>query len=50
MANKHFTMNLNSDGIAIVTFKNKNLEMNVLEKEALVELVILWMISLETMK
>lgn len=38
MENRHFTMELTGEGIAIVSFKNKNLEMNVLEKEALLEL------------
>lgn len=38
MIKNHFTLEMTSDNIAIVSFKNKNLEMNVLEKECLLEL------------
>lgn len=38
MENKHFNFKMTSENIAIVTFKNTNKEMNVLEREALLEL------------
>ena len=38
MIKNHFTLEMTSDNIAIVSFKNKNLEMNVLEKDCLLEL------------